>query len=144
MKTFYKMTLSPTEGGLSIWTDRFYSVHETKCYYFCIHQWEKVYINTHLLSEGVTAYEQLKNRKSKFKRIHKTCSRIAFDTKQEAYDSLIYRKKKHLEHINRDMKMISAFMKFNENSGYADLKSVHGQDFIPDTEDLVNECFIFD
>ena len=144
MQEFYKMKLFPNEGGLCVHTEVYLSVHETPCFHFCIPEWRKNYISTRLLSEGVSAYEQLKKRSTKFKRIAKINSRFAFDTKEKAYDQLVFMKKRQLVHLNRDIELLGAFMSFNKKGGYNDLESDHGQAFVPGTNDLVHEHYAFD
>lgn len=142
MKKFYKMKLIPTEVGLSIWTNTYYSVHETPCYYFCVTDWQITSIPPHL--RGTKAgYDMLKNGQVKFKRVAKINSRIAFETKELAYDNLVYLKKMQLIHLNRDIKLIGAFVSFNKDNGLADLPKCHEQLFVPNTSDLVNEHYSF-
>lgn len=143
MKELFRMKLNPTEGGLSVWTETYFSVHETPCYYFCVADW--MISSVPALCRGTTAgYEMLKARGVKFKRVSKLNSRFAFETKELAYDNLVYLKKLQLGHLNRDIELLGAFMSFNENKGMTDLSSDHGQLFIPNTNELVNNHFNFD
>lgn len=144
MKEFYKMKLFPIEGGLCVHTEVYLSVHETPCFHFCIPEWQKHYISTHLLSEGVSAHEQLKEIDVKLKRVAKINGRFAFDTKQKAYDQLLFMKKRQLIHLNRDIELLGAFISFNKESGYDDLQSEQGQSFVPETSELVHEHYAFD
>lgn len=139
MKVFYKMKLLPTEGGLQIWTNKYLSVHETPCYHFCVADWQLQGI-----SDDNQAYDKLKARHVKFKRVAKSNSRVAFDTEQKAYDNLIYLKNRQLVHMKRDMEFLNVFIKFNQSHNYIDLDDGHGAKFVPNTNDLVNEHYVFD
>ncbi len=142
-KVFYHMKLTPTEGGLSIWTDKYHSVHETECFHFCIAEWQCGYANVSI-QDGETMYQSLKRRGVKLKRIAKINSRFAFDTEQKAYDQLVFLKRKQLGHLQRDIEFLKAFMEFNKENGFDNLKKVHSQVYVPDTKDLVNEHYLFD
>ena len=143
MKEFYKMKLVPTEGGLSVWTNTYFSVHETPCFYFCVSDWQITSVPTHC--RGTEAgYEMLKNRCVKFKRIAKINSRFAFETKELAYNNLVYLKKLQLGHLNRDIELLGAFISFNEKKGMTDLSNEHGQLFVPNTSELVLNHYNFD
>lgn len=137
------MKLIPTEGGLSVWTNTYIVVNETPCYYFCVSDWQIISVPLHCRGTEV-GYEMLKNRRVKFKRIAKVNSRFAFKTKELAYANLVYLKKLHLGHLNRDIQLLGAFLSFNKGNGLTDLSNEHGQLFVPETNELVSEYYNFD
>ena len=143
MKELFKMILTPTEGGLSVWTHSYFSVRETPCYYFCVTDWQITSVPIHCRGTEI-GYEMLKARGVKFKRIAKLNSRFAFETKELAYDNLVYLKKLQLGHLNRDIELLGAFISFNENKGMTDLSNQHGQLFVPNTNELVLNHFNFE
>ena len=143
-KEFYQIKLNPTEGGISLWVNKFYSFHETPCYHYCMEEWQRNLVSSCFVNDKETIVQSLKRRGIKFSRIHKTCSRKAFDTKEKAYDNFIFLKKRHLAHIKRDAKMIEEVLKFNDEKSFGDLED-HGHSFlIPGTNELVMSEFTFD
>jgi len=142
-KVFYKMKLTPTEVGLSIWTDKYYSVHETECFHFCIAEWQRGYANV-CINEGETQYQSLKRRGIKLKKIAKQSSRFAFETKEQAFENLVYLKKKQLVHLKRDIEFLNCFVSFSKNNGLNNLEQIHGQLVMAGTKDLVLEHYNFD
>ena len=143
MKKFYKMKLIPTEGGLSVWANTYVSIHETPCYHYCIPDWNKGLLGV-VGDQKETLYEKAKARNIKVHKVHKTSSRFAFETKELAYENLLYLKKRQLIHLNRDIELLTKFLNFNEGAGYKDLDNSHGQLFVPDSDELVKEHYAFD
>lgn len=143
MKKFYKMKLIPTEGGLSISENKYISLHETPCYHYCIPDWNMGMLKVSG-EAGLSIYERAKVRNMKIHKIHKTSSRFAFETKELAYSNLLFLKKLQIIHMERDMKFLREFIKFNDESKYEDLDSNNGQLFVPNTNDLVNKHYLFD
>lgn len=139
MKTFYRMKLIPTESGLTIWTDEYYSVHETPCYHFCIAEWLRA--SYEIANHD---YKSLKKRGVKLKKIAKLGSRFAFETKEQAFNNLIYLKGRQLMHMKRDMEFLKTFLEFNDTKGFNDLEEKYGSLVVPGTKPLVLNHFNFD
>lgn len=142
-KVFFRMKLTPSELGLQIWTDKYFSVHETPCYHFCIAEWQQGYTSARL-DEGETQYQSLKRRGIKLKKIAKKNSRFAFETKEEAFENLVYLKKRQLLHLKRDVEFLSAFISFSKGGGLNDLDEIHNQLIVSGTKDLVLSHYAFD
>ena len=143
-KIFYKMRLVPSEQGLSIWTDRFYSVHETPCYHFCIAEWQRGFDVPALIKDGETAYQSLKRRGVKLRKVAKQNSRVAFEDREQAFKNLIYLKGRQLMHMKRDLEFLNAFLSFTKDNTLDDLQDVHSQLIVPKTKDLVLGHYVFD
>ncbi len=136
-KEFYQLKLNPTEGGIVLWLNTFYSFHETPCYHYCVTEWNRDLIAPCFVNEGETIAQSMKRRGFKFLRIHKTCSRKAFDTKEKAYNNFIFLKKRQLAHLQRDIKMIKEVIKFNNEKSFDDLEDYGHSFLIPNTNELV-------
>ena len=74
----------------------------------------------------------------------KTNSRFAFAEKEDAYKQLLFMKKRQLIHLQRDLEFVKAFLRFNKDNGFSDLKGRNDNLFVPNTEDLVLEHYVFD
>lgn len=132
---FYKMRLVPSEEGLEIITSEFVSIHETPCFHFCIPKLEKQMIRILKRSdESALVYSR---RKKILKRVSKTNSRFAFDSKEKALKHLKFLKTKQLCHMRRDILFIEKLLSSSDD----DLTSIGP---IPDTKELVREYFVFD
>lgn len=132
MKTLYKARLITDEDGLEVWIDKYHSVRETPCYYFCVDDHNKWRINSTVLP--------LKNKL--LKRIHKTNSRFAFDTEELSIEHLRMMKMRQLNHMARETAFIKAFLDCGE------LKSTVSKSRIiksvPGTRDLIWKYLRFD
>lgn len=133
-KILYQAKECETESGYEILFYQWVVERETPCYYFCVD----------------ARYKDLKITQ-KIKKIHKTCSRFAFDTKQKALDNLIIKKKHQLWHAVRAKAVIGELLKHIEGKKVDDFKAVENQYYnrieaieIPGTKEIVNEWFIFD
>lgn len=133
-KVLYQAKESATLEGYKILFFQWNVERETPCYYFCSDARYKGKIGN-----------------LKLKKIHKTCSRFAFDTKQKALDNLIIKKKHQLWHAVRTKAVIGELLKHIDGKKVDDFKAVENQYYnmidaieIPDTEAVVNEWFIFD
>lgn len=143
-KEFYQLKLNPTEGGIVLWLNKFYSFHETPCYHYCMQEWQRNLVAPCFVKKSETIVQSLKRRGIKFSRIHKTQSRKAFDTKEKAYNNFIFLKKRHLSHLKRDIKMINEVLKFDDEKSFGDLEDYGHSFLIPNTNELVLEEYIFD
>jgi hypothetical protein len=135
-KEFYKMALVPDEEGLTVVTTVLYPIHETPCFYFCvIAHWENY------------SYKEIKEFKGKVYRIAKTGSRIAFETKEEAFKNLVYLKTKQLDHCRRNVAFIERFLNDTEKKGMnaLELTNTFSNNLLvlPETSELVSEYLSF-
>ena len=144
IKEFYQIKLSPSEDGICLWLNKFYSFHETPCYHYCMGEWQRNLVAPHFVNKGETIPQSLKRRGVKFIRIHKTCSRKAFDTKEKAYANFIFLKKRHLAHLERDIIMIKAVLDFHQKNTFDDLTDDGHSLIVPCTRDIVLSNFQFD
>lgn len=132
---FYKMRLVPADEGLEIVTTEWISLHETPCFHFCVRMDVKRILHLfHSKDETDLSYAR---RKKKLKRISKTNSRFAFDSKEKALKHLKFLKTKQLCHMRRDILFIEKLLSSSDD----DLTSIGP---IPDTKELVREYFVFD
>lgn len=137
MKEFYKLKMYREEdNSVNLWVHTFISFHETECYHYCLPEFQRDSLSSIFVNDGETMAQSLKRRGISFSRIHKTCSRKAFDTKEEAYDNFIYLKKKHLQHLSRDIETIEHILKFNEKRVFGDLKDNKYSFRVPSEEDF--------
>ena len=143
-KVFYQFKLNPTESGISMWINKFISFHETPCYHYCLPEWLGNFTHPSYIEGKESMAQSLKRRGVKFSRIHKTCSRKAFDTKEKAYANFIFLKKRHLAHLERDIIMIKAVLDFHEKKTFDDLADDGHSLIFPDTRDIVLSNFQFD
>lgn len=120
------MKLYPDEAGLLISTEKWYCIRETDCFYHCVPEHNK------LLSVDLAKKHNL------LKRIAKTNSRFAFDTKEKALEHLRFMKRRQLIHLNRDIAFIERFLSQSEFERYGTCMRVN------DSSELVGKHFRFD
>lgn len=116
-----------TEEGYEVIFNEWIVKKETPCYYFC---------------------SSFLHQKSKLKKIHKTNSRFAFTNKEKAYENFMYRKRKQLQHLKRNLKLISCLVDSLNNKDFSGLhlKNGYGSQYISvkGTKEAVNSCLSFD
>lgn len=143
-KIFYKMRMAVSEGGLVILTEKWFSIHETPCFHYCVSEFGKGKWAWSSAAEG-TPLQIAKHKNIPVKRVSKESGRFAFDTKGKAFDHLRFLKKKQLAHIERDREFISAFLIATDGKPNIDRLTSDGYSSpIPNTESLVNSHFVFD
>lgn len=122
MKEFYQLKMYRDEdNSINLWVNIFVSFHETECYHYCLPEFQRDSLSSVFVNDGETMVQSLKRRGISFSRIHKTCSRKAFDTKEKAYENFIYLKKHHLAHLKRDIETVENILKFDEEKSFNDL-----------------------
>jgi len=131
--TFYKKRLVPTESGLEVFTEKWISLHETECFHFCISERNRGF----LYAKSDETPVQIARRKKILKRVSKTCSRFAFDSEEKALEHLKFLKRKQAKHMKRDVLFIDKFLS-------SDLVRDGRGEVVPDSQDLVNEHYVFD
>ena len=135
---FYKMRLIPCPYGLTIEAFEYHSIHETPCFHFCVDKYYKNYP----LTKGETRMQMLKRMGVKVYRIGKNnTSRIAFPTKEQAYNHMRMLKNKQLDHIDRTVKMIETFLDFDRKVVELDFSKTI---VIPESKPIIGELFVFD
>ena len=143
-KPFYKMQLHPGEYGVKVFTTTFFSIHETECFNFCVNEFALMRMNGYgnLKNESQTA--KAKRALVKVHRVAKVGSRVAFDSKQKAYDHLIFMKKRHVRHLQRDIELIGLSLKALLNSTFEEMKpDLNGNIVIDGTKETVLEHYTF-
>ncbi|MCP4477821.1 MAG: hypothetical protein GY818_06995 [Planctomycetaceae bacterium] len=119
-KILYKAILDTREIGLYVYFKEYHSIRETKCFYLCVEDWQL----------SLTELQQSKL----LKRIHKTNSRFAFDTKEKALKHLRMLKEKQLTHIKRDKQKLERFLSNPETK----------EGLVKGSRSFVSSNFIFD
>lgn len=143
-KIYYKMTLAPTEDGLSIRVRRWVSIRETLCMDYCVPESELQGVQIRSRIDNKTLFEAAKNEKY-CRRIHKTNSRIAFPTEQAALENLRFLKRRQLGHMERDQRFIQRFLDDTREKDIDDFPADRwGLRTLPDTDELVHEYYHFD
>ena len=141
-KRYYKYKLSASEDGVTYYLSTYKSFYETPCYHYCIPEYS-MSASDPFIKDGETILQSIKRRGVKFKKIHKTQSRIAFDTKEQAYDNCIYLKKLQLEHLKRSIKLINLALSEHDSSGFSGLID-HGYTLVAEsTAEKINEMYTF-
>jgi hypothetical protein len=142
---FYKMHMSVDEGGIGIFTERFYSVHETNCYHYCVSETRKNRFSSVFYKGDESPVAYAKRRKIRLYKIHKRISRIAFKTEQLAYENLLFLKSRQLIHLKRDVAIVGEFLEKTTGKNLDDFKSwVDGVRMVPSTASIVNQHYRFD
>lgn len=139
-KVFYKMSLSPIEEGLSLHVIQFVSIHETKCFHFCVNETVLCRLGSLFLKDGETKIQAARRMPLvKVFRIDKRGSRIAFETKELALKNLIMLKKLQLKHMARNTIFINEFIARSETINLNDQTRLakYGYIVIPDTQRIV-------
>jgi len=144
MKEFYQFKMYPEESGVALWLNKFFSFHETECYHYCLPELMTNCNSSVFLNKGESMAQSLKRRGVKFYKIHKTCSRKAFDTKEKAYANFLFLKKRQLAHLQRDIEMVKIILKFSEDSKFSDLKDLGHCFELPNTQDFIASNYVFD
>lgn len=142
-KVFYQLYMSEAEEGIAVIPRKFISVHETEFFNFCVkeceYQWIKSFAN-----KDEPLIKATKRRRNKIFRISKGNSRIAFDTEEKAFQNLIYRKKKQIAHLQRNLAIVGKFLSEVKGKKVEDIPDHGLYRVLPDTEEIVREYFNFD
>lgn len=137
-KVFYKMTMHPDEEGLRVFTKRFYSIHETPCFHYCVDESNYRRLRCYVMTTEPTL-KDAKKFNIKTRRIDKIGSRIAFETEEKAFAHLLFLKRRQLRHLERDTEFLKAFL-----DKVKALDDLDAQRVVPDTMDLVRQYLIFE
>ena len=144
MKEFYKFSVNYEEHGLGFWVTKYFSVYETPCYHYCIEEFGQLIIHHEKLLEGESIIQMAKRKSIRVHKIHKTCSRKAFDTREKAYKNFMFLKKRQLVHLQRDIKVVSRLLQFDESNSYSDLVYQDRTMLMPNTKGFIDENIKFD
>ena len=146
-KEFYKMNLVADECGLVVYTRIFLSIHETPCFHFCIRATEKGFLSEPLMLKNESKFQAAKRMGMKVFRIHKSGSRIAFETEEKAFKQLRMLKSKQIEHMRRTIAFNDGFLTLCKS--FDDLLPNYKNDVckmrtVPETKELVNGYYVFE
>ena len=133
---FYKKRLTTEECGLVVVTDKFISIHETRCFHFCVPS-HRLRTLKHFLQKDETLIQRARRTKC-LRRVSKQGSRIAFTTEEEALKHLKFLKKRQLSHMKRETRFVSKFLETD------DLEEYGPNHRVPDSEELVREYCVFE
>ena len=134
----------PSEQGLSISVKKYLSIHETPYFHFCIDEYNKDFLAKPMLKTGESNRQALERMNIKIYRIAKSGSRIAFETEQKAFEQLLFLKRKQLDHLKRDTQFLTAFIDYCSDKKYEDVPLLGSFRTVPDSQELVNEHYVFD
>ncbi|WP_396180201.1 hypothetical protein [Flavobacterium sp.] len=146
---FYKAQLAMTEEGMQVLFEEFHPIHETKCYSYCVRGWNYP-VPLALKRKGETDLRAAKRMRYKITRIHKDCSRIAFATKEQAFKQLIFLKKRQINHMRRDIDLLTYFLERTSESGLQALTENTTQynrgtiHTLPDSAEKLQQYYVFD
>lgn len=120
LKTFYKMRLIPSEGGLEVHTQVWESVKETECFYFCVAGYWLDLIKRTSESYDISMYEAWRKYYNhiKLKRIAKGSTRFAQESREEALEKLKWLKRRQLMYLKRDIELINQFLDCDQLEDY--------------------------
>lgn len=138
MKIYYKARLEADETGLVVVMDEWHCIHETPCYAYCV----RAYYAHLLKGKPLKACKRYPG--AQLKRIHKTCSRFAFDQPEDALKHLHFMKCKQLKHLERQQQFLKAFLAVDDLPALALESRPNNQILIPGSRDLVHEFYNFD
>lgn len=144
MKEFFKFSIAPDFGDLSLWLHRYCSFHETPCYYYCVEEFSRGMVSDRFIVNGESMVKSLERRGVKVYRIHKTQSRKAFDTKEKAYQNFMFLKRLQLGHVERNISVLKKLIEFDERNSFSDLNDAGHAMLLPNTKGFVNNIFTFD
>lgn len=142
-KIFYRFCMSEAEEGIALIPKKFISVHETDYFNFCVNEYEYMHIKS-FANKGEPLIKAAKRRGNKVFRISKGNSRIAFDSEEKAFQNLVYRKKKQIAHLQRNLDVVKRFLSEVKGKKVEDIPDHGLYRVLPDTEDFIHEYFRFD
>lgn len=121
---YYKARLVYSEEGMQVVFDILHSIHETQCYSYCLNRWNLTNGEVHppLKREGESNFKAAKRLKYKIIRIHKGSSRIAFETKEKAFEQLLFLKRRQIGHMKREIDLLTYFLERVKDTGLATLE----------------------
>lgn len=138
MKELYRMYLNTGTDSIYVGYETWVCIHETKCFWFCANSVEIGIFSNLNNGKGLTLQEA-KKLKILVKRIHKSGSRFAFESKEKALNNLLYRKRKQNEHLSRQLKENNLFI---ENcKSIKDLIQSFGLLKVPNTKEYCREAY---
>jgi hypothetical protein len=143
-KQFYKMRLCFDEGGFVIVEQEFVSIHETECYHFCISRHCYGYIGHK--AKGIELVRLAKEVGHRVYKVDKRGSRIAFDSRESAFDHLKWMQRRRWNHLNRDLELVGEFNSLVDSKSFEEMKLGHKKyDWytIPNTSQITSKHFNF-
>lgn len=149
MKEFYKMRLIPSEEGMAIVCDTYKVIRETECICFCVSSFNFKRLMDRKSLPGEKILDKAKRNCVRVRRINKANSRLAFPTKSEAYENLVFLKSLQKKHLERDLKLLSLSLEKVQGLNYSELHEISTScekylTIIPETKDAVLDEYNFD
>ncbi len=145
-KVFYKARLAMTEEGMQVVFDKYHAIHETNCYFFCVRTWNYP-IPSPLKKHGESDYQTAKRIKYKIIKVQKGCSRIAFETEDDAFSNLLFLKRRQIGHMKRDLDLLQFFLERVGGKGISALdRGVRWPEIytLPNSQEKLCEYYVFD
>lgn len=144
---YYKALMSVERGGIYVKYLTFCCIHETPSFAYCVPEWDYP-ISCVLKRDGETDLQAAKRLGFKVHRVCKVGSRFAFATREAAFEQLCFLKRRQLNHLKRDIQMVSLFLEKTQGKRLNDLQELSGfsgvSHKIESTEELVNRYFAFE
>jgi hypothetical protein len=145
--TYYKAHVEYDKQGIVVQMREFKVVRDTPAYAYCIRHWEFPVPAWRCLPNE-TLLQTCKRLGYKIYRIHKSGSRIAQPTQQQAFDRLKFLKRRQVRHLERELALLKVF---NEKVADVDLTGLkQGHNYsrptytVPETAENVAEYYSFD
>lgn len=144
---YYRAKLCADEDGLCVFFERYASVHETECFSFCVPEQDIPRVKGLSNAEHISMLKAAKELKL-MKRVHKSGGRFAFASKQDALNNLLFRKRRQIKHMLREIRfaetLIDKVKQVEDLSLDTGLNTISDWYLVPQTKDLVREYIIFE
>lgn len=147
--TYFKARLINSDEGMQVQFKELHSIHETNCYAYCVDSWNYP-IPSQRKKPGESDLQAAKRIGCKITRIHKEGSRIAFKSKDKAFQQLLLMKRRQISHMRRDIDLLSYFIDRVNEKGLSTLEedptkyqngTIHT---LPNSTEKLLEYYVFD
>lgn len=144
--TYYKARLAYTPRGINVEMEEFKIIHETRCVAYCVNDYDyKIVCGYKKPDESLM--QAAKRLCRKVRHIHKSGSRIAQPTQEEAFNRLKFLKRRQIRHLKRELDLISLFSSKTQDADLSALQKndryTHDTYLVPDTEESVGIYYNF-
>jgi len=146
---YYKAKLVMTEEGMQVVFHEMHQIHETECFSYCVDK-PRFPIPEVIKLSGESDLKAAKRLNMKIYRIHKKDSRIGFKNKDAAFKNLLFLKRKQINHMQRDIDLLSYFLeRIGEKNHLAMKKELRGEYYgevrtLPDSSEKLCQYYVFD
>ena len=144
---YYRAKLLADEDGLCVFFERYASVHETESYSYCVPEGDIPRVKGLSNFEKISMLKAAKQLKL-MKRVHKSGGRFAFANKQDALSNLLFRKRRQIKHMLREIRfaeaLIDKVMCVEDLRLDTGLNTISDWHIVPETKDLVREYLVFE